>query len=94
VGKGNLDGAISEYRQAIALAPRYARAHAALGLVLKEKKDFTGAIGEFRKAIEFDPRDPAIQYLHSPLGYVLREKGDLDGPRGVPQGHHSQPEVG
>src|SRR6266849_5242989 len=51
VGKGDLDGAIAELREAIRLMPDDAEAHNNLGTTLGGKGDLDGAIAELRKAI-------------------------------------------
>ncbi len=44
--KGDLDGAIGEFREAIRLKPDYADAHYSLGYALQGKGDDDGAIAE------------------------------------------------
>jgi tetratricopeptide (TPR) repeat protein len=74
--KQDLDGAIAEYRQAIALNPKYVTAHNNLGLALKAKGDLDGAIAEYRQAIALDRK---FASAHNNLGIALSDKQDLDG---------------
>jgi tetratricopeptide (TPR) repeat protein len=74
--KGNLDGAIVEFREAIRLDPKYGWAHNNLGAALIDKGDPDGAIVEFREAIRLDPK---VALPHSNLGGALNDKRDLDG---------------
>ena len=53
---GDLDGAISQFRNAITLSPSYAPAHYQLALALSRKGDKTEAAEEFQKAAELDPK--------------------------------------
>jgi tetratricopeptide (TPR) repeat protein len=53
---GDLDGAISQFRNAVQLAPSYARAHQQLAIALSRKGQATEAQEEFKKASELDPR--------------------------------------
>jgi Flp pilus assembly protein TadD len=76
--KGDVAGAIREYRLAIDYDPNGAKAHTNLGIALYDgKKDIDGAIREFRLAIDCDPNDATA---HTSLGNALREgKKDIDG---------------
>jgi eukaryotic-like serine/threonine-protein kinase len=74
--KGDLDGAIAEYRIALRLDPRDSQVHTNLGNALDDKGDLDGAIAEYRTAIRLDPDFAAA---HSNLGIALKTKGDLDG---------------
>jgi tetratricopeptide (TPR) repeat protein len=75
--KGDVDGAIAAYKEAITHNPRYAKAHNGLGVILCDvKKDYDGAIAAFREAITHDPR---YALAHYNLGVALKGKGDLDG---------------
>jgi Flp pilus assembly protein TadD len=53
---GDLEGAISQFRSAIAAVPEYAPAHFQLGLALQRKGSHAEARTEFQKAGELDPR--------------------------------------
>jgi Flp pilus assembly protein TadD len=74
--KGDLEGAVAAFRQAIALDPRSAPAHSNLGLVLHQQRDIDGAMAEYRLALDLEPK---FAPAHSNLGHALTEKGDLDG---------------
>jgi tetratricopeptide (TPR) repeat protein len=74
--KGDLDGAITAFREAIRLDPSNAVVHNNLAAALYRKKDLDGAIGYFREATRLDP---GYAVAHYNLGIVLRAKGDLDG---------------
>ena len=69
--KNDPDGAIAEYRKAIALDRRYAAAIYNLGHALYRKKDLNGAIAAFRRVIEIDPKHFGAHYN---LGNVLLEQ--------------------
>jgi Flp pilus assembly protein TadD len=58
---GDLDGAISQFRSAIAATPEYAPAHYQLGMALRRKGEKEEAGKEFRRAGELDPRLSAPQ---------------------------------
>jgi tetratricopeptide (TPR) repeat protein len=74
--KGDLDGAIREYREALRIQPDYAEAHNNLGNALEKKGDLDGAIREFREALRVQPDYADAHYN---LGVALYDKGDLDG---------------
>ncbi len=74
--KGDLDGAIAKYREALAVDPGDAQAHLGLGSALQKKKDIDGAITEYRAALSKDPNLPGA---HLGLGYCLYAKKDTAG---------------
>jgi Flp pilus assembly protein TadD len=53
---GDVDGAISQFRNATRLAPTYAPAHYQLAVALSRKGEASEAGEEFRKAAELDPK--------------------------------------
>lgn len=59
--KGDLAGAITEYREALRLNPDYDLAHFALGFALEQKGDRRGALEEYRGAYMLNPKDPLIK---------------------------------
>ena len=74
--KGNLNGAIAEFRQAVRLKPDDPEAHNNLGTALAQKGNMDGAIAEFRQALRLKSDYPEA---HNHLGTALAYKGDLDG---------------
>jgi tetratricopeptide (TPR) repeat protein len=74
--KGDWDGAIAEYREAIRLNPNSDLAHTHLGFALWEKGDWDGAMAEYREVLRLNPHDDAA---HNNLGAALWQKGDTDG---------------
>ena len=71
--KGNLDGASSEYREAIRLKPDYAEAHYNLGVVLGHKGDRQGALEQYRRASELDPKEDAFRGNYERLSKELKK---------------------
>ncbi len=74
-GKGRLDEASAEYREAIRLQNDFAEAHDNLGIVLKDKGQLNEAIAEFREAIRIKKN---FAEPHNNLGVALKNKGRLD----------------
>jgi tetratricopeptide (TPR) repeat protein len=54
--KGDLDSAIADYDQAIALDPKDAIAYNGRGNVYYDRKDYDGAIADYVQAIMLDPK--------------------------------------
>ncbi len=77
--KGDVDGAIREYREALRIHPNFAHAHNGLGLALDKKDDVDGAIREYREALRLGATDAATHYN---LGRLLAKKNDVDGAIG------------
>jgi tetratricopeptide (TPR) repeat protein len=74
--KGDLEGAIREYRLSISLCSTYWRPAYNLGTVFQTKGDLDAAAMQYRNVI----RDwPKIWQAHLELGHILDDKGDLDG---------------
>ena len=75
--KGDVDGAIAEYRLAIKDTQNHSDSHYNLGRLLETAKhDHKGAISEYREALRIRPNDSDA---HNNLGLALKGKGDLDG---------------
>jgi eukaryotic-like serine/threonine-protein kinase len=72
--KGDIDGAIAEFRTAIRLQPNAAAAHSNLGAALKAKGNLDDAIAEWRVALSLAPE---LAAAHANLGGALQEKGDV-----------------
>ncbi len=75
-GKGDVQGAIAEYREALRLNPNDRDAHYALGNALLKKDDLDGAIAEYREALRIDS---GYWFARTGIAYVLERKGDVDG---------------
>jgi tetratricopeptide (TPR) repeat protein len=73
--KGDLDGAIAEFRDAIRIKPDDAAAHQNLGVALRDKRQLDEAIAEYREAIRLKPD---FARAHTNLGNALADKGELD----------------
>ncbi|TMH44636.1 MAG: tetratricopeptide repeat protein [Betaproteobacteria bacterium] len=71
---GELLRACELYRQALALAPRYAKAHINLGIALEAMGDGTGAIRSYEQVLAADPANPAANYN---LGKLVHVRGEL-----------------
>jgi predicted O-linked N-acetylglucosamine transferase (SPINDLY family) len=71
---GELARACELYRQAVALAPRYAKARINLGIALEAMGDGAGAAGSYEQALAAEPVNPAANYN---LGKLLHGRGEL-----------------
>jgi eukaryotic-like serine/threonine-protein kinase len=71
-GKGQWDEAITEYRAALELDPKNAKARVNLGLALERKGEWDEAIREYRTALALDPK---VAEAHATLGYALLQQG-------------------
>jgi protein O-mannosyl-transferase len=73
--RGDPDGAIAHYRQAVELRPSYAEAHYNLGRLLAQKGQLDEAIVHYEKALETNPADAEA---HNNLGATLFANGRVD----------------
>jgi protein O-mannosyl-transferase len=73
--RGQTDGAIAHYQQAIELRPRYAEAHYNLGRLLAQKGQLDDAVTHYEKALEINPADAEAQ---NNLGVTLFGTGRVD----------------
>jgi protein O-mannosyl-transferase len=73
--RGDADGAIAHYRQAIELRPDYAEAHYNLGRLLAQKGQLEDAVTHYEKALEINPADAEA---HNNLGVTLFASGRVD----------------
>ena len=73
--KGQMDGAIRQFEEAIRLKPRYSSAHCNLGIALNKNGQVDEAIREFREAIRLKPNQVGAHYG---LGIVLNRKGQME----------------
>ena len=65
--RGDLDGAIVEYREALTLNSNYSYAHYNLGLALEKKSDRRGALEEYRAAYTLNPKEPVFKSANERL---------------------------
>jgi Flp pilus assembly protein TadD len=65
--KGNLDGAITEYREALRLKPDFPDAHDNLGAALGDKGNLDGAIAEYREVFRLKPDYPRMRSILTEL---------------------------
>jgi len=74
--KGDLEGAVEEYRGILRLHPDWVEAHTQLGFALQRKGDLDGAIAEHREAVRLGPGNAPA---HEALGEALMAKDDPAG---------------
>jgi len=67
---GNAERAEALYRSAIAKAPRHARAHLNLGIVLAARDDADGAAAAYEAVLAIDPSHPFGNYNYARLAFV------------------------
>lgn len=72
--QGDLEPAISNYRQAARINPNYSEAHNNLGYALQLSGTANAAIASYRRAIKINPA--FVEAYHN-LGQALREVGSL-----------------
>jgi len=71
--KGDLDGAIADYDQAIRQDPKYTTAYINRGTAWNTKRDVDRAIADFNEAIRLDPKNALAYRIR---GYTWGAKGD------------------
>ena len=74
--KGNYQGAITDYNEAIEINPQYAAAYCTRGVAKVKLEDYQGAIPDYNKAIEIDPQDALAYNNRANAKYRL---GDQQG---------------
>ena len=70
---GDIDGAIEEFKKALAVDPKNVNVHNSLGVCYGVKGDFDGAIDAFETAIRLNPEDVMATFN---LGLAHLKKGD------------------
>ena len=73
--KGRLDEAISEYKKALAMNPRYTKAYNNLGVAYSDKGMLDEAISKYKKALTINPNHVMSHYN---LGNAYDKKGNSD----------------
>jgi tetratricopeptide (TPR) repeat protein len=74
--KGDYDGAISDYTNAIALGATDPATYYGRGRAKESNNDFDGAIADYSKVIELDPSNADAYHDR---GFAKESKGDLEG---------------
>jgi tetratricopeptide (TPR) repeat protein len=74
--KGDLDGALADYNEAIRLDPNDALSYNNRGVIRKDKGDLDSALADYNEAIRLDPNN-TLPYNNR--GNTRKDKGDLDG---------------
>jgi tetratricopeptide (TPR) repeat protein len=74
--KGDLDGALADYEEALRLRPDFGEALNNRALIRKKRGDLTGALADLDAAARASPSSPEI---YNSRGGVKRARGDLDG---------------
>ncbi len=73
--QGNLEGALIQYRQALAQTPDLVAAHNRMGITLDKLGRHAEAAAAFREALQ---REPNASHLHNNLGFSLYLAGQYD----------------
>lgn len=73
--KGNLDDAITEWKKAVEIDPKFIKAHNYLARSYYTKERFDDALSEYKKIVELAPADATAQVS---IGFVCRIKGMYD----------------
>ena len=74
--KGDLDGAIKDYNQALSLDPKNALIFFQRGLARQTTGDANGAFADYTTALSFDPR---MADAYSNRAYIKQARNDLNG---------------
>jgi len=74
--KGDWNGAMADYNEAIRLDPNYSSAYDNRGNVKRQNGDLNGAMADIDQAIRFNPKN-ALAYNNR--GIIKEAKGDLTG---------------
>jgi len=73
LGSGDLDGAVSQLRQAIDARPNWAQAHHLLGLALAAQEDYSAARVELGRALEIDSSHADAKLILAQVHFKLGE---------------------
>jgi tetratricopeptide (TPR) repeat protein len=81
--RGDIEGALSDYNQALQLNPRYSDALLNRGKARRAIGDLEGAIEDYERAIDLDPRLPYnnqdITQAYANRGFIRANELDIDG---------------
>ena len=77
--KGDLDGALADYTEAIRLKPDYALAYNNRGAARNDKKDLDGALADYTEVIRLKTDFACAYCAYNSRGIAREAKGDLDG---------------
>jgi len=77
--KGDLNGAIADYDQAIRIGPKFSVPYYSRGMAKQKKGDLNGALADYNQAIQLNPKN-ASAFINR--GNVKLRKGDLNGATG------------
>jgi len=75
---GDLASACERYRQALAIAPGYSRAHVDLGVALEASGDERGAVACYQSALRLDQGNAAAAYNLGKLLFLQRSYAESD----------------
>jgi Tfp pilus assembly protein PilF len=70
--KGDLDAAIGRYQDAVAAAPKLAKAHLLLAEAFEKKGDKTTAVKYYKEYLEVDPNAPDKQKIQKKIEKLSR----------------------
>ncbi|MCG3116614.1 MAG: tetratricopeptide repeat protein [Candidatus Manganitrophus sp. SA1] len=73
--RGDFQGAIAHFSQALGINPEDANAHNSLGVTLDRQGKFEEALGHYLRAVEIKPKDETTHYN---LGDALQKRGRLE----------------
>ena len=73
--RGDIDGAIQNYRESMRIKPSYSKVYINLGVAFAEHKDTKSALVYYTKAIQIDPNNADA---HTSLGSLLEGIGRTD----------------
>jgi tetratricopeptide (TPR) repeat protein len=76
--KFDLEGALSDYREALRLDPAIAAVFSNRGHIYRDAGDYDKAVADFDQAIALDPRQSDAL---ASRGWIFQQKGDLDRAR-------------
>src|SRR4029079_4033157 len=68
---GDVDAALLRYREAVDLAPDYARAHMNVGNALRKLERWDDALAAYRKATNCEPGSPRARFNLGSLLFAL-----------------------